>query len=339
MTSRHAATALPAGGRLSPRAQSTAPRGWNSRRKMIAAARSGIRAGGALVAAVSSSAASAASKASVLRRAAASARAVHASAPTLAGHSKWANIKHRKARADSARMKAFSKTSRLITAAAKVGGTDLEANPRLADIVAAARAINMPKALIDGAIKRGGDPDSAATEELWYEGTGQKGFAIVAQCFSDNKNRTRDLVRSAFTKHGGAFKSGVSFMFEERGEVTVVADPAKEDALLSTALEAGAEDVEWTETMDMRTDEVVDAAVVITATDGVSAMEDALKAAGWYVVASGPVRRPTSTVELPEEDVEPARALLAAIEEVDGVEAVFHNVDLPEEASEDDAVP
>jgi len=263
-------------------------------------------------------------------------RSLRTTAAVLAGHSKWANIKHKKARADETRMKAFSKTSRLLTAATKVGGPLLEDNPRLADIVASARAINMPKALIDGAIKRGSDPDTDSIEELWYEGTGPEGCAIVVQCFSDNKNRTRDLVRSAFTKQEGSFGATVGFLFEARGEVVVVAEPEQEDEVLAVGMDAGADDVEWGTAMDVRVDEEVSAATVIVDPADAAAAEEAFCRAGWHVLSAGTGRHPSAMVEIPEDKRSAAMALLGAIEEVDGVENVFHNCDFGDEDEDGD---
>jgi YebC/PmpR family DNA-binding regulatory protein len=254
-----------------------------------------------------------------------------------AGHSKWANIKHRKARVDAERMKAFAKFGRLIAAAAKVGGTDIGTNFRLADIVASARSANMPKTLIDNAIKRGGDPSSGSSEELWYEGTGPSGAAVMVQCFSDSKNRTRDSVRSAFTKNGGTLggSGSVAFAFDTRGEVVIAANQEiDEDSLLADALDAGADDVEWGESLDLVSAEGEDPKIIPTATVLVTptallTVESAMKDAKWRVLSAEVVRRPNATVALTGEDAAAFQGLIEAIEGADDVEAVFHNAELP----------
>lgn len=258
------------------------------------------------------------------------ARQLHSSVCCLAGHSKWANTKHRKARVDGARMKAFSRFVRLITAAAKSNDSSLD------DLMASARAVNMPKAAIEKAVARGRDPSVGAVEELIYEGTGPEGAALMIQCFSDNKNRTRDLVRAVFNKNEATFGTSVAFMFDTRGEVVVVANPDDEERLMEACLDAGADDIEWGETIDVRTDDTVTAATVLCEPLGLAAVEAALKST-WHIVSAAVARRPTSTVELSENASSIVSHILEGLDAVEGVENVFHNCIMSDEQIEERA--
>ena len=164
----------------------------------------------------------------------------------MAGHSKWANIQHRKGRQDAARSKLFSKLSKEITVAAKMGDPDPEKNPRLRLAVKAARSQSMPKDVIDRAIKKSQAGDAADYTEIRYEGYGPNGIAIIVEALTDNINRTASNVRSYFTKSGGNLGTtgSVSFMFDRVGEITYGPEAGDADTVMMAAIEAGADDVE-----------------------------------------------------------------------------------------------
>ncbi|RUM88407.1 MAG: YebC/PmpR family DNA-binding transcriptional regulator, partial [Thermovibrio sp.] len=164
----------------------------------------------------------------------------------MAGHSKWANIRHKKAAQDAKRGKIFTKLAREITVAAREGGGDPEKNPRLRAAIEKARKFNMPKENIERAIKRGtGEIAGESYEEVTYEGYGPGGVAIIVKCLTDNRNRTAAEVRHAFSKHGGNLGTSgcVSWMFERKGVISIPAENYDEDTVMMAAIEAGAEDV------------------------------------------------------------------------------------------------
>ena len=164
----------------------------------------------------------------------------------MAGHSKWANIQHRKGKQDKLRSKMFSKLAKEITVAAKMGDPDPDKNPRLRLAVKASKAVSMPKDVIDRAIKKSQGGDAADYTEIRYEGYGPNGVAIIVEAMTDNRNRTASNVRSYFTKHGGDLgqTGSVSFMFDRVGEITYPASAGSSDDVMMAALEAGADDVE-----------------------------------------------------------------------------------------------
>ena len=167
----------------------------------------------------------------------------------MAGHSKWANIQHRKGRQDAVRSKMFSKFSKEITVAAKMGDPDPEKNPRLRLAVKEAKSQSMPKDNIDRAIKKAIGGDAEHYDEIRYEGYGPNGVAIIVEAMTDNKNRTASNVRSTFSKNGGNLgeTGSVGFMFDRKGEITYSAEVGDADTVMMAAIEAGAEDVESTE--------------------------------------------------------------------------------------------
>ncbi len=164
----------------------------------------------------------------------------------MAGHSKWANIQHRKGRQDAIRSKLFSKLAKEITVAAKMGDPDPEKNPRLRLAVKEAKSNSMPKDVIDRAIKKSQGGDAENYEEIRYEGYGPNGIAIIVEAMTDNRNRTASNVRSYFTKHGGDMgqTGSVAFMFDRVGEIMYPASAGDADTVMMAALEAGADDVE-----------------------------------------------------------------------------------------------
>ncbi len=234
----------------------------------------------------------------------------------MAGHSKWANIKHRKAAQDAKRGKIFTKLIREITVAARSGGGDPDANPRLRSALDKALGANMTKDTIDRAVMRGtGEGDGAAIEEALYEGYGTNGVAVLVECATDNKNRTVAEVRHAFTKAGGNLGTdgSVAYLFNKQG--SIIFSGVDEEAIMDAALEAGAEDVETEEGMTE----------VITAYEDYFSVLQALKDAGFEPEMDEIVQRASLEVELDEENSEKVMRLVDALEELDDVQNVFTN--------------
>lgn len=240
----------------------------------------------------------------------------------MAGHSKWANIQHRKKAQDKKRGKLFTKLIREITVAARMGEPDPEANPRLRLAVDKALTANMPKDNIERAIKRGsGDSGGQQLEELRYEGYGSHGVAIMVECLSDNKNRTAGEIRHAFSKHGGNLGAdgSVAYLFTHSGVLTF-APQTDEDRLLENALEAGAEDVVNYE------DGAMD---VLTDPEEYQGVKRVLEEAGMAPVQAEVTMRPATWVELSEEQGRSTLKLLDALEDLDDVQEVYSNADIP----------
>ena len=240
----------------------------------------------------------------------------------MAGHSKWAGIKHKKAIVDAQRGKAFSKVIREVTAAARLGGGDPDANPRLRLAVQKAREVNLPKETLDKAIKRGtGDLPGVAYEEMVMEGYGPGGVAIFVELITDNKNRTSAELRSLFIKHGGssAGAGSVSWLFQKKGLITLSAKGVGEDALMEVVLEAGAEDLKMEG----------DSAIVTTSTQAFETVKQALQKAGLAWDSAEMTMAPSSTVRV--DDPVQAKALLTlldALEEQDDTQHVYANFDI-----------
>ncbi|HHV44497.1 MAG TPA: YebC/PmpR family DNA-binding transcriptional regulator [Firmicutes bacterium] len=242
----------------------------------------------------------------------------------MAGHSKWANIKHKKQKEDKLRGKLFGKLTREIIVAAKEGGGDINANFRLRTAVERARAANMPMDNIERAIKRGtGELDGANYEEFTYEGYGPAGVAILMNIATDNRNRTAGEIRHILDKHGGNLgESGcVSWMFSQKGELAVAKEGVDEDELMLAAVEAGAEDVE--------TDD--EEFLVYTAPGDLQKVKEALAEAGYVVSRAEVTMIPSNYVELNKEEAERVLKLMDVLEEHDDVQAVYANFDIPEE--------
>ncbi len=244
----------------------------------------------------------------------------------MSGHSKWSTIKRKKGAADAKRGKIFTKLIREIATAARMGGGDPNANPRLRLAVDKARAANMPKDNIDRAIKKGtgeGD-DGSRYEEVVYEGYGPGGVAILLETLTDNRNRTVGDVRHVLTKHGGNLgESGcVSFLFEKKGAITFErAAVADGDALLEAALEAGAEDVEEGE----------EALQVLTTPSDFESVRSALGEAGFDAADAEITMEPSTTVKLEGSDAESMLKLADALEDLDDVQNVFSNFDISDD--------
>ena len=241
----------------------------------------------------------------------------------MAGHSKWANIQHRKGRQDAVRAKLFSKLSKEITVAAKMGDPDPEKNPRLRLAVKEAKSQSMPKDNIDRAIKKSQAGDGDEYEEIRYEGYGPNGVAVIVEAMTDNRNRTASTVRSTFTKNGGNLgeTGSVGFMFDRKGEVTYPAEVGDADTVMMAAIEAGAEDVESSD----------EGHVIWCADTDLNDVATALEAELGETESTKLVWRPTTTTEMDLEGMEKLMRLVDALEDDDDVQRVTTNF----EASDD----
>jgi len=242
----------------------------------------------------------------------------------MAGHSKWANIRHRKAAQDAKRGKIYTKLAREITVAAREGGGDPEKNPRLRAAIEKARKFNMPKENIERAIKRGtGELKGETYEEVTYEGYGPGGVAIIVKCLTDNRNRTASEVRHVFSKHGGNLGTSgcVSYLFERKGVITVPADKFDEETVMMAAIEAGAEDV-------VNEGEKF---VIYTEPSELETVRKGLVDAGVEVEEAKLDLIPTTTTRVEGETAQKVLKLLMALEDLDDVQEVYSNFDMPEE--------
>lgn len=245
----------------------------------------------------------------------------------MSGHSKWATIKHKKSKLDAARGRAFSKLIREITTAARLGGGDIEANPRLRSAVEAARAINMPAENIERAIKRGtGELPGAFYEEVFYEGYAPGGVALLIRALTDNKNRTTAEVRHVFDKYGGSMGAAgcVAWQFKPKGIIVIDRTRADEDTVLSVAMEAGADDVQTDAT----------SFTVITPVENFEAVKRQLKAAGVEWDRAELTQIATNTVPVSEADAPKVLKLIEMLEELEEVQQVYANFDIPDEILE-----
>ncbi|MEJ8822857.1 YebC/PmpR family DNA-binding transcriptional regulator [Variovorax humicola] len=241
----------------------------------------------------------------------------------MAGHSKWANIQHRKGRQDEKRGKAWTRVIREIMVAARLGGGDLGTNPRLRLAVEKAKAVNLPIDTVKRNIdKATGNLEGVDYEEIRYEGYGIGGAAIIVDTMTDNRVRTVAEVRHAFSKHGGNMgtEGSVAFQFKHCGQF-IFAPGASEDKIMEAALEAGAEDV--------ITDD--DGAIeVLTAVGDFEAVKNALEAAGLKPEVAEVTMRAENTVEVAGEDAAKMQKLLDVLEDLDDVQEVYHNAELSE---------
>ena len=240
----------------------------------------------------------------------------------MSGHSKWANIKHKKEKTDAQRAKVFTKIGKEITIAVKEGGGDPNSNAKLRDLIAKAKSNNVPNDNIERTIKKALGGTGESYEEVVYEGYGPAGVAVIVEATTDNRNRTAGNIRSYFSKyHGNMGQTGcVSFMFEEKGVIVIEDEDGKieEDVLMETALEAGAEDFSGE-------DGVFE---IYTVPDDVYDIEEALKAAGYEIASAEKTKVPSTTVELTnEDDIKFMGLLIEKLEEDDDVMEVYHNCD------------
>ena len=244
----------------------------------------------------------------------------------MAGHSKWSKVKRFKGAIDAKRGKVFSKLSKEISIAAKTGGGDPSANPRLRSAILAARAASMPNDNVERAIKRGTGEGNEAQhfEEIVYEGYAAGGVAVIVEAATDNKNRTAAEIRSIFTKnHGNLASSGsVSYMFHRKGQIAVPRSSISEDKIFELSLEAGAEELTNDEEMYL----------ITTAPDQLYAVAEALKNAGVTTESQKFTFTPDTTITVGNEAVaQQVLRLCDALEDDDDVQNVYSNLEIPEE--------
>jgi YebC/PmpR family DNA-binding regulatory protein len=245
----------------------------------------------------------------------------------MSGHSKWSSIKHKKAAKDAKRGKLFTKLIKEITVAARMGGGDINANPRLRTAVTAARASSMPGDNIDRAIKKGtGELEGVSYEEITYEGYGPGGAAIMVQVVTDNKNRTVSEMRRMFTKHGGSLGENgcVAWMFDKKGLITVEKEKTDEDRLITIALEGGAEDVREDDSLFE----------VLTTAESFEKVRERLEREKIPMTTAQVTLLPKNTVRLDVKSAEQTLQLTEELEDHDDVQNVAANFDIPDELIE-----
>jgi len=246
----------------------------------------------------------------------------------MSGHSKWSTIKRKKGAADAKRGKIFTKLIREIATAARIGGGDIDANPRLRLIVDKAKQANMPKDNIARAIAKGagGGDDGETYDECVYEGYGPGGVAILIEALTDNKNRTVGEVRHALTKHGGNLGASgcVSYLFEKKGLISIEAAGVDSDQLMEVALEAGAEDIAESD----------DAIEISTGPAEFSGVKVAIEAAGFAVALAEISMEPSTTVALAGKEAEQMIKLNDILEDLDDVQQIYANADISEDELE-----
>lgn len=239
----------------------------------------------------------------------------------MSGHSKWANIKHRKGRQDARRGKLFAKLIRAIEAAARQGGSDTTANPTLATAVQNAKDNSVPKDNIDRAIARGsGGEDGAVYDEVWYEGYAPGGIALYVHVLTDNRNRAASDVRSAFSKNGGSLgePGSVGYLFEQKGYILAAGD---EDTVMMAALEGGADDVTASE----------ESWEIVCGPGDLHAVRAALEEAGVTIEQAEVTQMPSVSVAVDEAGATRVLRLVDALEDLDDVQSVYGNFDIPDE--------
>ncbi len=245
----------------------------------------------------------------------------------MAGHSKWANIKHRKGAQDAVRGKIFTKLNREIMVAAKMGGGDVEANPRLRQAIAKARSANMPMQNIERAIKKGtGDLEGVNYEEILYEGYGPAGVAVLVETLTDNRNRTVSEVRSAFSKNNGNLGGAgcVSWIFQMNSYFVFSKEEVEGDLLVEVALEAGAEDIS----------EEGSEYEVTGPPDKIDVLKDAFAAAGLQYQVGEVTMLPQNVIKLDDKQAQQTLKLVEALEDSDDVQKVFANFDISDDVME-----
>ena len=241
----------------------------------------------------------------------------------MAGHSKWANIQHRKGRQDKLRSKLFSKLAKEITVAAKMGDPDPDKNPRLRLAVKEAKSSSVPKDVIERAIKKSQGGDAENYEEIRYEGYGPNGVAVIVEAMTDNRNRTASNVRSTFSKNGGSLgeTGSVAFMFDRKGQVSYPASAGDADSVMMAAIEAGAEDVESSE----------DGHIIWCADTDLSDVSTALEDQLGESESTKLVWRPQTTTPLDLDGAQKLMKLIDALEDDDDVQTVTANFEIPDE--------
>jgi YebC/PmpR family DNA-binding regulatory protein len=245
----------------------------------------------------------------------------------MSGHSKWHSIKHKKAAIDAKRGKVFTRIIRELTIAAKMGGGDVDGNPRLRTAVAAAKDVNMPWKNIESAIKKGtGEIEGVTFEEVAYEGYGPGGVAILVEGSTDNRNRTAAEIRHMFSKYNGSLgaQGSVSYLFTKKGAIRVEAASATEDKLIEVALDAGAEDVK----------SEAEGFTVYTPPNSLQDVREKIEAAGIKVASAEVENLPSTTKQVEGRDVETLLKLMNALEDHDDVSLVSANFDISDELIE-----
>jgi len=244
----------------------------------------------------------------------------------MAGHSKWANIQHRKGRQDAVRSKLFSKLAKEITVAAKMGDPDPDKNPRLRLAVKEARSSSVSREVIERAIAKSQAGEGDNYEEIRYEGYGPGGVAVIVEAMTDNRNRTASTVRSTFGKNGGNLgeTGSVSFMFDRAGQILYPAGAGTEDEVMEAAIEAGAEDVESSD----------DGHVIYTAATDLNEVSTALEAALGEAQSTKLIWKPQTLTEVDETAGATLMKLLAALEDDDDVQTVTANFEMSDEVME-----
>jgi YebC/PmpR family DNA-binding regulatory protein len=239
----------------------------------------------------------------------------------MAGHSKWANIKHRKGRQDAKRGKLFAKLIKMIEVAARTGGADLASNPTLASAVQKAKDASVPKENIERAIARGtGEIEGVEYEEIWYEGYAPGGVALYVQILTDNRRRAASDVRSVFSKNEGNLgePGSVGYLFEQKGYILAAGE---EDTVMMAALDGGAEDVE----------ESGDQWEIISSPSDLDTVRIALEAAGVTVDQAEVTQLPSTTVPLDAKKARQVLRIVDALDDLDDVQSVYANFDIPED--------
>ncbi len=245
----------------------------------------------------------------------------------MSGHSKWSTIKHKKGAADKKRGKIFTKLIKEITVAARMGGGDVEANPRLRHAIAAAKTQNMPKENFERAIKKGtGELEGVSYEEIVYEGYGPGGVAVLVECLTDNRNRTIADVRYMFSKAGGNVGTDgcVAWMFDKKGLIAVEKTAVDEDTLMEVALDAGAEDIR-------DEDDVFE---VISEPGEFDAVQEALDRAGIAYTMAEITMLPQNMTAVEGKEAEQMIRFMDALDDCDDVQKFYTNADIPDEAFE-----
>ena len=248
----------------------------------------------------------------------------------MSGHSKWANIKHKKGRADAERGSVFTKIGREIAIAVKEGGSDPAVNGKLRDVIAKAKSNNMPSDNISRGIKKAaGEMGNVIYEEITYEGYAAGGIAVICEVVTDNRNRTASDVRHIFDKNGGSLgqTGSVGYMFDHKGVLVIERDPSiDEDELMMQALEAGAEDMLVYD----------DSFEILTAPNDFSAVREALENQGAVFVSAERSKLPQNTVAVDDEEtLAKIIKLLDMLDDNDDIMDVYHNAELPQEEEEE----
>lgn len=241
----------------------------------------------------------------------------------MSGHSKWASIKHKKASVDAKRGKIFTKIIKEITVAARVGGGDINGNPRLRSAVLSAKAVNMPQDNIQRAIKKGtGELPGTTYEEVTYEGFGVGGVAIIVDVMTDNKNRTIAEIRSLFGKNGGNIgETGcVGWMFSKKGVIVVDKKACEEDQLMGIALDAGADDLKTEDNFE-----------ILTSLESFEAVKEALEKNNIPTLSAEITMHPQNTIKVEGKQAQQILKLMEALDDHDDVQNCYSNFDIPDE--------